>query len=84
MSRLVLHIDRLVLRGIDRADAAAVAAGLELELRRQLTRAGAEAPLVTGGDRPRVRVGEVRVAGGSHAAATGRAVARGIVGGVTP
>ena len=32
--RIVLHIDRLVLRGIDRADAGAVSAAIQAELQR--------------------------------------------------
>ena len=37
MTRIVLHIDRLVLDGVDRSDAAAVADGLRRELRRLLS-----------------------------------------------
>ena len=36
MNRIVVHIDRLVLRGVDHVDPAALQAALQAELRTQL------------------------------------------------
>ena len=74
MSRIVLHIDRLVLRGIGDGDARAFAAGLERELRRQLASQGGTS-LAAGGDRDRVRVPRLTVPSRQPPASMGRAVA---------
>ncbi|MFC3284030.1 hypothetical protein [Litchfieldella rifensis] len=80
MTRLVIHIDKLVLRGIDRSDAAAVSAGVQAELQRLLAEPGAASALIAGGDRYRLKAGPVpsAPAGGR---ALGQAIAGGIVGG---
>lgn len=75
MTRLVLHIDRLVLRGIDPSDAKAISAALQAELQRRLAMPGAVEGLVEGGDRPRIAVGNLRVARGT---ATGQAASQAI------
>ncbi len=75
MSRVVLHIDRLVLRGVAPREAAAVAEGLRDELQQRLAVAGAEAPLCAETNRHRIDAGRVRVAAGRGADALGRAVA---------
>lgn len=84
MTRLVLHIDRLVLTGIDRHDADAVAAGVQTELQRLLAQPGALGALTVGGDRPRIRAGAVPVAHGGNGHAMGQAIAGGIARGVKP
>lgn len=71
--RVILHIDRLVLRGIDRADAAAVAAALEVELRERLEAGGAEA-LSRWNGLESVRTGVAPLAAGSSPAAVGHAI----------
>jgi len=42
MSRVHIHIDRLVLTGFDRTDHAGLVAGLQSELRRQLAKAATQ------------------------------------------
>lgn len=79
MTRVVLHIDRLVLRGVDPADAGAVAAALRAELGRRLQR-DAAAALAGQGDRAVLRAGRVHLAPGDHGQALGRAVAARIAG----
>lgn len=82
MRRIVLHIDRLVLRGIDHADAGAVRAALEAELRRRLAAPGTREALA----RPpaaRVDAGRVRLPPGAKPASLGRASARLIARGIT-
>ena len=74
MTRIVLHIDRLVLRGVDPADAGAVAAALRAELGQRL-QADAAAALAGQGDRAVLRAGRVQLAPGDHGQALGRAVA---------
>jgi hypothetical protein len=73
MPRIVLHIDRLVLRGVERADAAAVSEALQAELRTQL--AGGRSPLATQGSTHALQAGKVRVPQDGGAAALGHAVA---------
>lgn len=75
MSRIVLHIERLVLRGIDPADADAVAQALREGLRQQLGLSGVRAQ----GNRYRFNAGSVGIAHADDAAALGRAIAERIV-----
>jgi len=84
MTRVVLHIDRLVLRGVDRADAAAVSAGLKGQLQHLLVGPDAARALAAAGNAYRVKAGEVRIARHRGATAMGRAVASSIVRGVVP
>ena len=79
MRRIVLHIDTLVLRGIARADATAVSAGVQAELRRRLAEPGAARSLTEGGHRDRIRVGTVHVAAATGGRAMGRAIAGSLV-----
>jgi hypothetical protein len=73
--RIVLHIDRLVLRGVDRADAAALSAAIQAELQRRLAGPDSARTLVSDGDRNRINAGSVRIA---HGQATGQAAGRAI------
>ena len=84
MTRIVLHIDKLVLRGIDRADAKAVTAGVQAELQRLLREPGTAASLAAGGDRYRVRATPAPIALGASAASTGKRIAASIASGVKP
>ena len=81
MRRVVLHVDRLVLRGFPRTDAAALSAGLRAELQVLLGREGAVAALSRHQGAPVVRADTVRVPHGGRAGAVGRAVAARIAGG---
>jgi hypothetical protein len=84
MKRVIVHIERLVLDGVDRADADGVARGLQGELQRLMTAPGVAQRLAAQTDTHRVRAGKVRVARGGGAADTGRAAAGGIVRGLRP
>lgn len=74
MTRLVLHIDRLVLRGLGRVDAAAAAGALQAELQRLLA-ADAGAALRAQAGAPVLRAGLVRLPAGTDAGALGQALA---------
>ena len=90
MKRIVVHIDRLVLRGIDAGDAAAVSAGVqagvEAELQRLLAEPGAAAQLASGGHRARIRAGAVTLtansAGGDSGQHMGHHMGEAIAGGI--
>jgi hypothetical protein len=74
MSRIVLHIDRLVLRGIEPDDATAFAEALRAELQRQLTAHGAQT-LQRHDGLARLRPAPVRLAPHSSSELMGQAVA---------
>ncbi len=80
MPRIVLHIDRLVLHGVDRADAAAVVDGLQATLRVQLAVQGIGA-LVAHSATPLLKAGQVQVAQGGGGEAMGQAVGESIAAG---
>lgn len=84
MNRIVLHIDRLVLRGVDRANAGAVSAALQAELRTLLAQPGAAAAWVGRGDAHALQAGQASVPVQADAASLGRAVAGRIAGSSTP
>ena len=65
MSRVVVHLDRLVLRGVDAGDGQAVAAGLQAELSRMLAEPGVAQEWAAGRDLQHVRLPHVRVGGGA-------------------
>ena len=79
MKRIVLHIDRLVLRGVERGDAAAVSAALQAELQSLLSPEGA-GTLATQGSVHALQAGRVRLPPGADAPALGRALASRIAG----
>lgn len=72
--KLVLHIDRLVLRGVDRSDAAAVSAALQAELQ-SLLGAGGAVTLATQGSTHALQAGRVHLPHGADATVLGQAVA---------
>jgi hypothetical protein len=75
MTRILLHVDRLVLRGMGSADVAALTSGLQAEL---AARWGADGPHpVPGPDAPQRLA--ARVAGPADAGTAGRAIARCVV-----
>jgi len=84
MRRVVLHVDRLVLRGFARDEAAAVTAGLRAELQSLLGGEAALAALSLHQASSFVKAGTVHVPHGGSARATGRAVAARIVRGGRP
>lgn len=78
MARIVIHIDRLILRGIDGADAEAVSAGVSSALAEALGDPARRASLVAQGNRARVNAGKVNAS--TAAESTGRAVGARIAG----
>ncbi len=83
MTRVVVHIDKLVLRGIERADAAAVSAGIEAQLQQMLVAPGMAASLTDAGDHHRIKAGVVdaSIAGGAHQLGrkAGKRIVRGVI-----
>ena len=84
MPRIVLHIDRLVLHGVERGDAAALSAALQVELHSLLGVPGATHALTARAGARAVQAGKAALPPGADASALGRAVASRIVGGETP
>lgn len=84
MSRVIVHIDTLVLKGFRHEDRHALAEGLREELGRQFAEPEASRHLVSRGDVWQLRSGGVRVEHGVKPAAVGAQVARGIAQGTKP
>lgn len=78
MKRVVVHIDRLVLKGFRHEDRHAIAAGLEQELGRVFADREAVLLLRARGDLSRLKVGGVPVEHGSKPQRVGESVAQGI------
>ena len=78
MKRVVVHIDRLVLKGFRHEDRHAIAAGLEQELGRVFADPDAVTHLGAIGDVSRLQVGGVLVGQGSTPRRVGESVAQGI------
>lgn len=78
MKRIVVHIDRLVLRGVDPAAAAAVAGALQTELQALLAEPGAAASWVECGHVLALRAKPVTVPLATDGGALGRAIAGGV------
>lgn len=84
MTRVVLHIDRLVLHGVPMAERAAWLRHFEAELVHALSRPGAALAWATAGQQPRLRcTGPTTGSGGvpERAGAAARALARAPAGG---
>jgi hypothetical protein len=79
MNRVVLHIDRLVLRGFDRDDQTGIAEGLREELGRLLATPQAAQALMAQHSVPRLKIAALRIAPGARATAVGEQTAQGIV-----
>lgn len=79
MTRIVLHIDRLVLRGVDCQDASAVSAALQERLHTLLASDGGAALREQVGTH-RIKTPAVPVPAGTGAAAIGHAAAERIAG----
>jgi len=78
-ARVIVHIDRLVLRGIDPADKQAFAKGLEAELARVLSDPQARAAMTRSRRTPVMRLGRLPMQPGlAGARALGAGVARAI------
>jgi hypothetical protein len=79
-----LHIERLVLDGIDvePAHRPVLQAALEAELGRLLARSGVGAELAGGGAVPAVRAGGFQMSGEKNPRQLGRQIARAVYGGI--
>ena len=77
MKRIVIHIDRLVLKGFRPEDRHAIAAGLQLELGRVFAEREAVSLLRDRGDVSRLQVG-MPIEQGSRPQRVGESVAQGI------
>jgi hypothetical protein len=84
MSRLVVHVETLIIRGVRLEDRQAVSAGIQKELSTLLSAPGAGVRLARLGTLHTVAVGEVVVVSGSKPAQVGATAARGIVGRLLP
>jgi hypothetical protein len=78
MKRVVVHIDRLVLKGFRHEDRHAIAAGLQQELGRVFADREAVSLLRAMRDVSRLHVGGVRIEQGSKPQRVGEKVAHGI------
>jgi len=78
MKRVVVHIERLVLKGFRHEDRHAIAAGLRQELERVLVDRDVVSVLSARGDLSRLRVGGVHIEHGSPPQRVGEHVAQGI------
>jgi hypothetical protein len=78
MTRVVVHIDRLVLTGFRREDRHAIAAGLQEELGRAFADPAAVSRLASLRDVPRLHVSSVPIDHGTKPQHVGESVARGI------
>ena len=78
MKRVIVHIDRLVLKGFRHEDRHAIAAGLEQELGRVFADREAISLLKVRGDVSRLQVGGVPVEQGWTPRRVGECVAQGI------
>lgn len=82
MTRVIVHIDKLVLRGIDRADTAEISAGIRAQLKSQLVEPGGVETLATVGDRSRIQAGTAQVDQACVASSLGRNIGNRIAKGV--
>jgi hypothetical protein len=78
MTRVVLHIDRLVLTGFPQQDRQALAEGLRQELGRLFAEPDVARQLVARGNAGQLKVGGVRVSPTTTPANVGNQAARGI------
>lgn len=84
MTRVIVHIERLVLKGFQPGDRHAVAQGLQAELERVLSGRDAASRLRGLGDVPGLQVGGVPVEQGANPQRVGESVAQGIGRKITP
>ena len=82
MTHIVLHVERLCLKGFRHTDRDALAESLRAELGRQFGESEAAKLLAVRSNRARVRIPEVRLPAAAKAAQVGTLVARGIARGL--
>jgi hypothetical protein len=79
MTRILVHIDKLILRGVADGDADALADEISRAVANELRNHALDAPLIAQGDRARIQAGKVTTA--ATPAGTGQAIAQRIVAG---
>ena len=84
MSRVIVHVEALVLRGVRHEDRHAVSLGIQQELSRLLAAPGVDTRLAQLGDLHHVGAGEVAVVDGPKPEQIGMAAAKGIAGRLLP
>ncbi len=84
MSRVVVRIDALVLRGVRPEDQHAVSAGIQAELSRLLATPGAGERLARLTDRPQLSAGDIPTGAGASPKQLGTAAAQIIAGRLLP
>jgi hypothetical protein len=84
MSRIVLHIDRLVLRGVHSSDPQALTLAVQAELALLMSQPGSAVVLANGSHRTRVRASEVRLPAKADVPSLGQAIAGGLHAGLRP
>lgn len=80
MKRVIVNIDRLVLKGFRFEDRHAMGEGLREHLAQWLSEPGMAERLGATGSAPRLRLGNIQVAGEMRGQAIGRAMGRAIAG----
>ena len=83
MTRVIVHIDKLILRGIDRADAAALSKGMQAELRGLLGESGLESLISRQGSIPRLKIEPLQHQAGTTAHQLGSGIGRRVVSGIS-
>ena len=84
MSRVIVHVEALVLRGVRHEDRHAVSAGIQQELSRLLASPGADTRLAQLGDLHHAGAGEVAVVGSTRPEQIGIAAAKSVAGRLLP
>ncbi len=78
MTRVIVHIDRLILKGVSPADADGLSAGLRESLSQSLANSSYIAALQAQDRKARINIGKIQL--GSTPKATGRSIAERITG----
>jgi hypothetical protein len=79
MTRVVVHIDKLMLRGIDRAKAAVVSAQIQAQLKRSFTAPGSADAIAVAGDSRRIVLNHPQPVKALSGAAIGDSIASCII-----
>jgi hypothetical protein len=83
MRRVVVHIDRMVLKGFGNADAQAVGEGMRTEFARLLARPATGEKLASLGHVPSLQAGQIRLGHDARPQAVGLSVGRAIAKGIS-
>ena len=83
MTRVVVHIDKLILRGIDHADATALSKGLQAELCGLLGEPGLTRIISRQGSIPRLKIEPLQHQPGIAAQQLGSGIGRRVVSGIS-